>query len=86
MSDEIQGVWVQSIDPSSPAYDEADLRANDIIIEINREPVGDRSDFRRIYRSIAPGEVFLVKIMRYRPSTRTTGEFLPLMTALTKPE
>ena len=86
VSDEIQGVWVQSIDPSSAAYDEADLRTNDIIIEINREPVSDRSDFRRIYRSIAPGDVFLVKILRNRPDSPTTGEFLPLMTALTKPE
>ena len=86
VSEAIQGVWVQSIDPSSAAYDEADLRANDIIVEINREPVSDRSDFRRIYRSIAPGDVFLVKILRNRPNSPTTGEFLPLMTALTKPE
>ena len=85
-SEEIRGVWVQSIDPSSSAYDEADLRANDLIVEINREPVSDRSDFRRIYRSIAPGDVFLVKVLRLRGPIETDGEFLPLMTALTKPE
>ena len=85
-SEEIRGVWVQSIDPSSSAYDESDLRANDIIVEINREPVSDRSDFRRIYRSIAPGDVFLVKVLRLRGPIETDGEFLPLMTALTKPE
>ena len=86
VSDEIQGVWVQSIDPSSMAYDEADLRANDIIVEINREPVDNRGDFRRIYRSIAPGDVFLVKVLRFQRTSETAGEFLPLMTALTKPE
>lgn len=86
VSEEIQGVWVQSINPSSTAYDEADLRANDIIVEINREPVSDRSDFRRIYRSIAPGDVFLVKVLRFQRTSETAGEFLPLMTALTKPE
>ena len=86
VSEEIQGVWVQSIDPSSTAYDEADLRANDIIVEINREPVKDRSDFRRIYRSIAPGDVLLVKVLRFQRTGEETGEFLPLMTALTKPE
>ena len=85
-SEEIQGVWIQSIDPSSAAYDEADLRANDIIVEINREPVEDRSDFRRIYRGIAPGGVFLVKVLRFQRTGEETGEFLPLMTALTKPE
>ena len=85
-SEEIQGVWIQSIDPSSAAYDEADLRADDIIVEINREPVEDRSDFRRIYRSIAPGGVFLVKVLRFQRTGEETGEFLPLMTALTKPE
>ena len=86
LSEEIKGVWVQAIDESGTAYDEADLRADDIIVEINREPVDDRGDFRRIYRSIAPGDVFLVKILRYQFTTQTTGEFLPLMTALTKPE
>ncbi|MDE2826845.1 MAG: trypsin-like peptidase domain-containing protein [Bacteroidota bacterium] len=86
LSEEIQGVWVQSINPSSTAYDEADLRANDIIVEINREPVDDRGDFRRIYRSIAPGDVFLVKVLRFQRTSETAGEFLPLMTALTKPE
>ena len=86
ISESIEGVWVQSIDQSSTAYDEADLRADDIIVEINREPINDRSDFRSIYRSIAPGDVFLVKILRFQPTSRTTGEFLPLMTALTKPE
>ena len=86
LSEEIQGVWVQSINPSSTAYDEADLRANDIIVEINREPVSDRGDFRRIYRSIAPGDVFLVKVLRFQRTSETAGEFLPLMTALTKPE
>jgi serine protease Do len=86
VSEDVEGIWVQAIDQSSTAYDEADLRANDIIVEINREPVDDRGDFRRIYRNIAPGEVFLVKILRYQRITQTTGEFLPLMTALTKPE
>lgn len=85
-SEEIEGVWVEAIDESSAAYDEADLRIDDIIVEINREPVDDRGDFRRIYRSIAPGDVFLVKILRYQRTSPTTGEFLPLMTALTKPE
>ena len=86
VSEETEGVWVEAIDESGTAYDEADLRADDIIVEINREPISDRRDFRRIYRKIAPGDVFLVKILRYQRTTQTTGEFLPLMTALTKPE
>lgn len=86
VSEETEGVWVEAIDESGTAYDEADLRADDIIVEINREPISDRRDFRRIYRSIAPGDAFLVKILRFQRTTRTTGEFLPLMTALTKPE
>lgn len=86
VSEEIEGVWVEAIDESSAAYDEADLRIDDIIVEINREPVDDRGDFRRIYRNIAPGDVFLVKILRSQRTSPTTGEFLPLMTALTKPE
>ena len=86
VSEEIEGVWIQSIDESSKAFDESDLRPNDVIVEINKEPVKDIGDFRRAYRDIEPGTTFLVKVLRVQPTTEDTNEFLPLMTALTKPE
>ena len=86
VSEEIEGVWIQSIDESSKAYDESDLRRDDVIVEINKEPVKDIGDFRRVYRNIEPGSTFLVKVLRPQAVNEDTNEFLPLMTALTKPE
>ncbi|MCY3594019.1 MAG: trypsin-like peptidase domain-containing protein [Bacteroidetes bacterium] len=86
VSEEVEGVWIQSIDESSNAYDESDLRFRDVIVEINKEPVTDIGDFRRAYRDIEPGTTFLVKVLRAQPVNEEMEEFLPLMTALTKPE
>lgn len=86
VSEEIEGVWIQSIDESSKAFDESDLRPNDVIVAINQEPVKDIGDFRRVYKDIEPGTTFLVKVLRVQPVTEDTNEFLPLMTALMKPE
>ncbi len=85
--EEIEGVWIQSIDESSQAFDESDLRRNDVIVEINKDIVKDISDFRRAYRNIEPGTTFLVKVLRgQQTDDENRNEFLPLMTALTKPE
>ncbi len=87
VSEEIEGVWIQSIDESSKAFDESDLRPNDVIVEINKESIKDIGDFRRVYRDIEPGMIFLVKVLRIQPTNDDrVNEFLPLMTALTKPE
>ena len=86
VSEEIEGVWIQLIDESSKAYDESDLRRDDVIVEINKEPVKDIGDFRRAYRNIEPGSTFLVKVLRPQAVNEDTNEFLSLMTALTKPE
>ncbi len=85
-SDDVKGIWIQSIDESSQAFDESDLRINDVIVEINQQSVEDIDDFRRIYKDIESGETFLVKILRSQPVSEDRSEFLPLMTALTKPE
>lgn len=86
ISEEYEGVWIQSIDESSKAFDESDLRPNDVIVEINQKTVKDVGDFRRAYDDIEPGTTFLVKVLRIQPVTEDTNEFLPLMTALTKPK
>ena len=80
VSREITGVWIQSIDESSAAFDESDLRPNDVIVAINQKTITDIKDFRRIYEDIEAGKTFLVKVLRMQG-----GEFLPLLTALQKP-
>jgi len=55
-------VIVTDIQQGSPA-DEADVRAGDIIREINRKPVRNVDDFREIVNKVRPkeGVVMLVK-------------------------
>ena len=84
-SEDVRGVWIQSIDESSQAFDESDLRTNDVIVEINRTPINNIDDFQRIYREIEPGTTFIVKLLRSQFISEDAMEFLPLMTALTKP-
>jgi serine protease Do len=57
-----KGVIVTDIQQGSPA-DEADVRAGDIIREINRKPVRNVDDFRGIVGKARPkdGVVMLVK-------------------------
>jgi len=86
VSDEVEGVWIQSIDESSAAFDESDLRLNDVIIEIDGKSVTNVDDFKRVYRDIKPGTSFLVNVLRSQAVSENTSEFLSLRTALTKPE
>lgn len=87
ISEEIYGIWIQSVDESSAAYDESDLRPDDIIVEINRESVESIRDFKRIYNDIESGSSFIVKVLRLQViNDENEVELFPLMTALTKPE
>ncbi|MCY4234098.1 MAG: trypsin-like peptidase domain-containing protein [Bacteroidetes bacterium] len=86
ITDDVKGIWIQSIDESSLAFDEADLRTDDVIVEVDQQAVENIDDFRSIYKDIESGQTFLVKILRSQPVSEDTNEFLPLMTALTKPD
>ena len=57
-----RGVIVTDIQPGSPA-ENADLRAGDIIVEINKKPVRNVADFKEIVKnaSLKSGIVMLVK-------------------------
>lgn len=74
----IDGVIVTEIDPSSQAYRDANITQGSIIVEIDRRPVGNLSEFEEAYRDIEPGRTFLVKLM--------TGDEQTYITALTKPQ
>ena len=86
ISEDVQGVWIQSIDESSEAFSESDLRTDDVIVEIDNTPVSSIDEFRRVYKDIGKGEAFLVRVLRLQVMSEDSNEFLPLITALTKPE
>jgi len=49
------GAYVGKVTAGSPA-DQAGLRAGDVILTLNRQPVRDASDIERALRALAPGE------------------------------
>jgi serine protease Do len=80
-ADVIEGVIVMDVEPGSDAYRDAELREGNIITEVDRRPIASVTDFMAIYEDLAPGETFLVRVLRI-----TGDQAQPFFTALTKPE
>ncbi|MGE0126983.1 MAG: trypsin-like peptidase domain-containing protein [Blastocatellales bacterium] len=60
-----KGVMVVRVEPGSVA-DDAELRVNDIIEAINREPVSDKEDFKRALNRLKPGDPIVLQVYRER--------------------
>jgi serine protease Do len=57
------GVVISSVQPGSRA-DEAGLRARDVILEVNRETVGDVNSYQRAMKAGAKGKIVLLLVKR----------------------
>jgi serine protease Do len=57
----VRGTLITQVEPSSPAY-EAGLRENDVILEINRQPIQSTEDFTRATAGKGGSGETLVKI------------------------
>jgi len=56
LPDGLQGVIVSKVESLSPAYDAA-LERDDVLLEINRQPVHSVSDYRRLIGQARPGDI-----------------------------
>jgi len=74
-----EGILITHVDQSSDAFQDADIRKGQIILEADRKPVKDAKDFEEIYAKIKPGESFLIKVQQ-------AGSEQTFLTALVKPE
>lgn len=74
-----QGVVVIEVDRNSVAYREANLRPSMVIVEVDRKPVRNLNEFRRIYNDVPDGADFLVRLQIPGEDGST------MITALTKP-
>ena len=59
-----RGVVVSRVEPMSPAFD-ADIERGHLLLEINREPVRDIDDYRRLTGGVRPGDVLTMYL--YKP-------------------
>jgi serine protease Do len=76
----VQGVVVTDVDANSFAED-VGLARNDIITEIQRQPVRSVDDVRRIQRTVKPKDDVVFKVLR----RDRRGRFTPLFLAGTLP-
>ena len=58
-----QGVVVSEVEPGSPA-DEAGILAGDVILDINRKPVRNTDDFRKLAGTLGKDDTVLLRIVR----------------------
>lgn len=70
------GVMVSSVEPGSFAED-INLRKNDIIVSINRQPVNSVEDVQRIQKTLKNGDPVAMKVMR----SAGRGDWQPLFVA-----
>ena len=64
LPDGTRGVIVSRVEPMSPAFD-ADIERGHVLLEINRQPVQDIDDYRRLTGGARPGDVFTMYL--YKP-------------------
>jgi serine protease Do len=61
--EDVRGVLVARVEPGSVA-DDANLRTNDIIESINREPIEGKEDFKRVLNRLKSGDPIVLLVHR----------------------
>jgi serine protease Do len=73
------GVLIASVEPGSFA-DDIGLGKGDVILELNRQPVGSNEDVKRLQSALKPGDAVAFHVMRQLGGPRG-GEWQPLFLA-----
>ncbi len=72
--DEVQGVWVTGVTPTSPLYDKG-VRPNDFIVDVNGNPVDSSSELEEAVQAI-PSEAYLrLYVARFDPRSGASNSF-----------
>jgi serine protease Do len=78
------GVLVSSIEPASFA-DDIGVAKGDVIVEMNRQPINNPEDIKRIQGSLKSGDAVVFQVMRRALNQRGGGEWQPLFLSGTVP-
>jgi serine protease Do len=66
LPNEVKGVWVTGVAPTSPLYDEG-VRPGDVIAEINGQELAGAADLERMVRGAKPGSFLRLYVLRLSP-------------------
>jgi len=69
-----EGVLISSVEPNSFSED-IGLRKGDVIVEINRHPVHDTDDVKRIQHTLKPGDAVAFRVLRQIGRGEWTPQF-----------
>jgi S1-C subfamily serine protease len=72
-ADETGGVQVTTVEEDSFA-DEIGIKEKDVILSINRQPVGSFEDVKKIQAKLKPGDAVAFRVLRKLPGA-TRGQF-----------
>ncbi len=72
--DEIEGVWVTEVAPSSPLYDK-NVRPNDFIVEVNGAAVGSVAELEAEVEKVASGAFIRLYVSRFDPRSGQQASF-----------
>jgi serine protease Do len=64
--EEVDGVWVTEVGPTSPLYEEG-VRAGNVIAEVNGQEVGSVADFERVIEGARSGSFLRLYVLRIAP-------------------
>jgi serine protease Do len=79
LDEDVEGVLITDVDQGSAAFRAANLRAGQIIVEVDGQPVRSVRDFERVYDGLPAGNTFLLKVLQ------SDGQST-MVTALRKPK
>lgn len=57
------GLYISQVQHDSPAY-KADIRAGDVLVAFNREPIAEEADFVQAVTELAPGDHLVLTVFR----------------------
>ncbi|MCP4657608.1 MAG: Do family serine endopeptidase [bacterium] len=78
LPDEVEGVLVTSVAPTSPLVDRG-VRSGDIIAEVNGSPIADAGEFEDRVEEVESGSFLRLYVVRFEPRSGDQGAFFAIV-------
>lgn len=71
LDEDVEGILVSRVAEDSKAYQDAEIRRNDIIFEFDAKAVASVADFEKMYKDLESGSPFILRVRRGPNTFRT---------------